>query len=176
MKVRLGWLVIMALGLQLVAIFGISDPDALVAKKAIFAASGLMLLIGILPNLRLWSFRVLAAGLLLNSIVMAANGGLMPITPANAERVLSQDTLETGIEVGQTPPRTKGIVLEPEDTRLSVLSDVIYVPAPNSAVYSIGDVLLLAGLFTFLVEASYKVVLRRKIANRLESPANDRPQ
>ncbi len=167
MNIRLGWLVILAFLLQLVAIFGISDPDALVAKKAIFAASGLMLLIGILPNLRLWSFKVLAAGLLLNAIVMAANGGLMPVTPANAERVLSQDTLERGIEVGQTPPRTKSIVLEPEDTRLGFLSDIIYVPAPNSAVYSIGDVLLLAGLFTFLVEASYRVVLRRKTSQSI---------
>jgi hypothetical protein len=151
MSVRRGWLVMLALIVQLFVIYGISDPTALTLKKTLLAISGAMLLVGIIPNLRWWAFRVMAAGFLLNAIVMASNGGLMPISPENARRVLSEAELQA-LAPGQTPPHSKSVLLPESDTRLRFLSDTIYLSFPIRNAYSPGDVLLAAGLVTFVVE------------------------
>lgn len=150
-SVRWGWLVMLALVVQLFVIYGISDPTALTVKKALLALSGAVLLVGIIPNLRWWAFRLMALGFLLNAIVMAANGGLMPVSPENARRVLSEAEFQA-LAPGQTPPHSKSVLLSESDTRLRFLSDIIYLSFPIRNVYSPGDVLLAVGLVTFVVE------------------------
>ena len=159
LEVRLAWLIILAFVVQFVAISAITDPSSLAVKKALLVITSIMLLIGIVPNLGWWSFRVLAAGFLLNTLVIYANGGLMPVTPENHARVLSDDQPQP--KPGQTPPNSKNIVLKPSDTRLSFLSDTIYVSVPTAKVYSIGDLVLLVGVAAFAVEVAARVLAVR---------------
>jgi hypothetical protein len=119
-----------------------------------------MLLLAILPNLRWWAFRIFAAGFVLNTLAMAANGGLMPITLENHLRVA--DAGHETLSLGQTPPHSKVVLLAPSDTRLRLLSDIIYLSTPSPKVYSVGDLLLMAGLLTFLVEVAVRAVRSRR--------------
>ena len=100
-------------------------------------------------------------GLGLNATVMVANGGLMPLSPENAERVFSDERL-VNISIGETLPYSKSILLESSRIRLELLSDTIFITMPIKNVYSIGDVLLGLGVVIFGLEALYRVYLRRK--------------
>ena len=164
--VRRGWLLILAFSIQLVAIYVISDPSALAPKKAILAFTTALLVWAVLPNLRRWSFRILAVGLVLNTIVIAANGGLMPATPDNLQKVLSPSQVEE-LELGQSPPGSKNILVSESDAKLRLLSDVVYIGVPTSKVYSIGDLFLMAGVVSFALEAAVAVVVRRRVRHRI---------
>lgn len=97
-------------------------------------------------NRHLQGFWLLGLGLLLNLAVIAANGGLMPISPetltivhgAQAEEVA--DSRDFG---------SKSVVLPVEETRLEWLADRFTVPdrLPIQFAYSLGDVLLVIGAF-----------------------------
>lgn len=167
--VRYGWLVILAFLVQAVALTSISDPSALAAKRAVLAVTSLMLLVGIVPNLRWWAFRVIGVGFLLNTLALAANGGLMPVTPENAEKVLP-DIQET-VAIGQTPPRSKSILLPESRTRLRPLTDTIYLPFPRSSIYSVGDVSLMGGVVILLLEIPVRLYLRHRQARLAEPPS-----
>ena len=164
LDLRGGWLVILAFFVQMATIFVVTDPTALGLKRAVFAVTSVMLLLGVLPNLRWWAFRVLALGLFLNIVVMAANGGLMPVTPENL-RLVPGVQAET-VQLGQTPPQSKNVLLEPSETRLGFLSDVIFLSVPRPKVYSIGDLLLFAGVAVFLVEIGARAVQSRRRSRR----------
>jgi hypothetical protein len=88
--------------------------------------------------------RVIAVGLALNAIVIAANGGLMPQAPETLHVMHAGQTLR----VGQRPPATKDVVLPRHETRLWWLSDVLATPPafPVQAVLSVGDLVVAAGL------------------------------
>lgn len=101
---RRGWLIILAFLVQLITILMVTDPSTLPIKKAVLAITALMILLGILPNLRWWAFRVFAVGFVLNTLVIAVNGGLMPVTPENHQRVLKAEVQMPSL--GQTPPHS----------------------------------------------------------------------
>lgn len=157
---RRGWLILLAFLIQLAVIRTITDPSSLGIKKAALAVTALMLLWAILPNLRWWAFRIFAAGFVLNTLAMAANGGLMPVTPENHLRVA--DASHETLSQGQTPPHCKCILLAPSDTRLGFLSDTIYLSTPSPKVYSVGDLFLMVGLLTFLGEVAVRAVHSRR--------------
>ena len=103
MRVKLGWLLILAVVIQVVAFKLIfDDPSAVVAKTVVLAVTTAMLFVGLAPNLRWWAFRLMALGLILNTLVIAANGGLMPATPENAAIVFGTEAV-AGMELGETP-------------------------------------------------------------------------
>jgi hypothetical protein len=101
-------------------------------------------LAGVLRN---WSLgtpvRLATLGLALNAIVIAANGGYMPVNVA-ALRAVHRDARAHEIASRQLYSNTR-----PADasTRLGVLSDVIPIDSPGGLgnVCSIGDVLIAAG-------------------------------
>lgn len=167
--VRFGWLVILAFIIQAVALTTIRDPSALAAKRAVLAVTSLTLLVGIVPNLRWWAFRVIGVGFLLNTLALAANGGLMPVTPENAERI--QPSIQETVAIGQTPPRSKSVLLPASQTRLSPLTDIIYLPFPKSSIYSVGDVSLMAGVVIFLLEVPLRLYLRHRRARLARPPS-----
>jgi hypothetical protein len=104
-----------------------------------------------LANLRLRWMSVLAAGLLMNLVVMAANGGLMPVSPETLARSGNGHVLQR-VGPGQPLPRSKDVILPVEQTRLALLSDVLVLPGrPGS--FSPGDVLIAAGAFLVLQAA-----------------------
>jgi hypothetical protein len=157
---RRGWLMLLAFLIQLAAIRMVTDPSSLGIKKVALAVTALMLLVAILPNLRWWAFRIFAAGFVLNTLAMAANGGLMPVTLENHLRVA--DVGHQTLSLGQTPPHSKAVLLAPSDTRLGFLSDTIYLSIPSPKVYSVGDLFLMAGLLTFLVEVAVRAARSRR--------------
>lgn len=159
LSLRWGWLIILAFLLQVAVITTVADPNALALKRAVLAVTSLMLLVGILANLRWWSMRILAVGFLMNTLVIAANGGLMPVTPEDNAKVSPPDQR---VELGQTPPHSKNILLERSDARLYFLSDTIYLTWPAPKIYSAGDVVLFLGLVAFAAEATLRAIAARR--------------
>ena len=115
--------------------------------------SHLALIFLILLNRHLPGAKIFALGIILNTVVMVANGGWMPITPELHHFVHPNQTLENYT----TPSKSKNIVLPRSETRLWVLSDNIPVTLPwrRNAV-SIGDILLIAGIAQLLFQATAK--------------------
>jgi len=98
------------------------------------------------------AFWLLGIGLLLNLVVIVANGGLMPITP---ETVAHLTKAEPGLvwQVGERLGTGKDIVLNAEATRLWFLSDR-FLLLPDGlgyqVAYSLGDVVIALGAFWLL--------------------------
>jgi hypothetical protein len=97
---------------------------------------------------------VLLGGLILNLVVMAANGGWMPISPETAGHLPGGNSIsvaDLGARFGQ-----KDILLQPEKTRLVFLSDRFLLPAsfPYHVAFSLGDVLVALGAFWLLAGPS----------------------
>jgi hypothetical protein len=93
---------------------------------------------------------VLLGGLILNLLVIAANGGWMPISPETASHLAGGSNISfssPGSRFGQ-----KDILLLPQNTRLVFLSDRFLLPAffPYQVAFSLGDVLVAIGAFWLL--------------------------
>jgi hypothetical protein len=113
------------------------------ARRAVLVASYLLLLAFAAVNLRRPGIAVIALGALLNFSAIVANGGLMPTTPETLQR--------TNYQVDTTPghwiPKTKDVLLEREDVHLWFLGDRLVIDGlPRFRAFSIGDVIILAGL------------------------------
>ncbi len=112
------------------------------------AIIGLLLL-----NRHLPGAKIFALGLILNLVVMAANGGWMPVTPETSSFVHP----ERIVEVHARPPSSKNIVLARSETRLWILSDIIRLTLPwQRTAISIGDALLIVGAGQFIFQATAK--------------------
>lgn len=91
---------------------------------------------------------LLGLGLVLNLLVITANGGLMPISPQMIAK-LAPSAPEGSWEVGSRLWQGKDIVLPPQTTRLWWLSDWLLSPTwfPSRVAFSPGDVLMACGSF-----------------------------
>lgn len=112
-----------------------------------FIASFFPLLYGVWASRRLPGLRWVGVGLILNMIVITANGGSMPVNMAVAERV--------GLEAVAEPLQdARQFRHQPMDasTRLWFLGDVIPIPPPypRAGVASIGDLLMVFGVFVLV--------------------------
>lgn len=114
---------------------------------AIYAGSFLLLLVFIWKNRRHPAIVLLGVGILLNGLVIAANGGKMPVS---AERLA-----EAGLEHFIEPLHSGLLTHQPitGETRLAFLADIYVLkpPYPLPKVISIGDMLLAAGAVWFVV-------------------------
>lgn len=105
-----------------------------VAGTAVLVASHLLVLGWIAANRYRPGMALVFAGLAMNAVVIAANGG-MPVDPQAITRL--------GIEA---PEALYGKhVLMTESTRLAFLADIYALP-PLRTIISVGDVVLAAGL------------------------------
>jgi hypothetical protein len=147
MKLRGGWLFPLLLAVQFV-IFALQDKVAIIGKLS----NVLFLLVYVIGLFFLWlnrnqpGFIVIFAGVLLNFIVMAVNGGRMPVSIEAAQFLGSEyiDALKAG-----TYGKHQAIT---SDTLLPFLGDIIPLspPYPRRQVISIGDVVMNVGAFFFI--------------------------
>lgn len=134
---RWSGLLLAGLGLQVVVDVLVGRgllADASVPGWVLLFASQLLVLLWVLRNWHLPGMLLVGIGLLLNVVVVAANGA-MPVAP-EAITALGGDplTLEPGKHTLLTP-----------DSRLAWLADVWAIP-PLRSIISVGDVVLAAGL------------------------------
>jgi hypothetical protein len=135
--VRAPWLLFLGLGLQLAVDLGAgrgSLADASAAGLTVLISSQVLVVVWLMLHRELPGVRLVAIGLALNAIVIAANGA-MPVDP-NAVRALGLGELEV--------PIGKHTVLT-EDTRFPWLADVLPVP-PLRSIVSVGDLVIALGL------------------------------
>jgi hypothetical protein len=144
------WLVIVAFLPQFIAFYLPATrsllPDGLVSAGLV--SSQVLLLVFCWLNRRFTGAWLLAAGLALNLMVIAANGGFMPISPQTASRLVPQEVVQS-IPLGSRFGHGKDVLLLPDDTRLVWLSDRFLPPEgfPYQVAFSLGDVVLATGAF-----------------------------
>ena len=148
---RLIWLALAAFLPQMVAFYlpagGRLLADSL-AAAALVGSQGILLIFAWLNRSRP-GFWALGLGLALNLLVIALNGGLMPISPETASRLMpdaAPDIFQIGHRLG------KDIVLPASATRLEWLADRFLLPPwlPYQVAFSLGDVLIALGAFWLL--------------------------
>ncbi|HEX9618078.1 MAG TPA: DUF5317 family protein [Anaerolineales bacterium] len=125
-------------------------PDDLAAF--ILVGTQLLLLAFVWANRQQPGFWLLGLGLVLNLLVIALNGGFMPISPETVAR-LAPDAPPGTWQVGERLGSTKDIVLPAADIRFEWLSDRFLMTAGTSAnrvAFSIGDVIIALGAFRLL--------------------------
>lgn len=144
--IRAWWLILVAFLIKL-ALVRLSGAIPLMHEYSgaihllVYALTALALYL----NRRLPWLPLLLGGTLLNLVVVAANGGRMPVFPQAMELVGKHEGLATLI-AGLDPVH----VVVTRDTVLPWLGDWIPVPFPPTAVASPGDVFVAAGVILFL--------------------------
>lgn len=150
------WLIPAALVPQVAAAYipGLRSPASLPIAAGALPLSLLVFLVFVWLNRRLPGMPVLLAGLILNLVVISANGGWMPISPKTASQLPAGEAIELsspGTRFGQ-----KDVVLRPEDTRFEFLSDRFLTPDwfHYPVAFSLGDVLVAIGAFWLLARGA----------------------
>ena len=144
------WLVVLAFLPQFVAFYlpftRTHISDGWVATGLL--GSQILLLVFCWLNRRISGTWILAVGLVLNLLVIAANGGFMPISPQIASRLVPQEVVQA-IPLGSRFGHGKDILLLPADTHLVWLSDRFLPPKgfPYQVAFSLGDTIIAAGAF-----------------------------
>jgi hypothetical protein len=136
-RLQVTWLLFVGLGLQLsvdVAAARGWFGDASTVGWVVLLLSQLVIVAWLVRNRALPGIALVAAGLLLNAVVMAANGA-MPVDPS-AVRALGLGELEV-------PPGKHTLLTDA--TRLPWLADIWPLP-PLRSIISIGDLAIAAGL------------------------------
>ena len=143
LRVRGSWLVVLALGVQ-VLIISILDIRSEVVSQSLHLATYLMLGLCLVLNRSVRHLWVVTLGWCCNFAAIAANGGVMPTSNA-AARAIGR-TATDGFE--NSAPA--------DDARLAFLGDILPTPRslPLANVLSIGDLLLLTGLAAVAFAAS----------------------
>lgn len=128
--------------------------------------SMLLLLVFCWFNRRLSGVWLLALGLVSNLVVIAANGGFMPISPQTASRLVLPETL-AGLANGDRFGY-KDILLLPEQTRLVWLSDNLLPPKgfPYQVAFSFGDCFIAAGAFWLMVTQGKALEVAKNISEK----------
>ena len=121
-------------------------PDEWVPPVLIVSQAALLLFAWL--NRRLFGFWLLGLGLLANFLVIVLNGGMMPLMPENAEKLIPADN-PVQLELGERVGFGKDVLLRKSDTRLWILGDVFTTPEwiNYPLAFSIGDILISMGAF-----------------------------
>lgn len=102
-----------------------------------------------LANRRLPGAWLILAGLALNAIAIAANGGFMPATPRAIAIVLGEDYLKQAYSIVSVKHSIAN-----SHTKLLFLTDIIPLRRPYlllPGIFSIGDMMMSSGIFVAIV-------------------------
>jgi uncharacterized protein DUF5317/MFS transporter len=149
-RLRASWIVFVALGIQLLLFTPVSSALRLpLSESKAHVLTYAALLAFVAANIRQPGFGIAAAGCAVNTIVIAANGGRMPVSLASWTA-----TGRPGSEL--TRHGAYNNVALASSAHLSWLGDVFALPraVPLANSLSIGDLLLLIGVLTFVFRAS----------------------
>ncbi len=137
-------------------------PDQWVA--ALFVFSQVLLLAFIWINRGIPGGWLMGIGLLLNFLAIILNGGMMPLTPQNAQHLLPAGSTVT-LTLGERVGVSKDILLEKSATRLWFLGDVFLLPEWFNfpMAFSPGDVLLSLGAFWLFWELGNPKYLMKEV-------------
>jgi len=121
-------------------------PDWLASGALV--GSQILLLVFAWVNRKITGFHLLGAGLSLNLLVIALNGGLMPISPDTVIKLVPDAPINSW-QTGQRLWESKDIVLPVVNTHFWILSDHLLLPSwfPYHVAFSIGDILIALGAF-----------------------------
>lgn len=110
---------------------------------AFYVLSLVMLIAFLLANLKVFGVPILLVGLLLNVIVIGANGGRMPANPQALIATGQSSAAERLVRDGHAA----NVVLMGSQTKLNFLGDYIVLPILGDfgSAYSIGDLVALVG-------------------------------
>jgi hypothetical protein len=136
-RLRWLWLAFVAFGLQVVLVTVVPEGNTDI-HRGLHLATYALVGACVVRNLDLRFLWVAALGGLLNFVAIVANGGVMPAR---------RGALETaGLEVQSGSFANSDLV---DDARLGFLGDVFAIPAgwPGANVFSVGDVVMLVGVF-----------------------------
>ena len=157
-KVKRGWLAPLAFLMQAYLIFIPAETGGgvLSSRSLILIGSNCLLFLVIWYNRHLSGVKLIGLGLLLNFLVIVLNGGFMPITPDTLVQI-GYDSNAPRLETGYRVARTKNIVMEPGEARLWFLSDIFVIPRPFPipSALSVGDLLIVVGVFVLLREPMF---------------------
>ena len=140
---RFRWTWALLLGLSVQLVVDLWSPDWLTEERsfAIVLATNALVVVFLLVNLKLPGASLAAIGLLLNIVVIGANGA-MPVSPRAAEmagRTLTDDDFGLKHE------------LLTDDTLVPWLGDVIPLPKLKF-LFSLGDIVLALGIARLVYE------------------------
>lgn len=97
-------------------------------------------------NIKLPGFKYIILGLILNGFVITLNGGSMPVLVKHGAIININNTglLESGTRVVHS--------LMNDNTLFAFLGDVISIPKPfpDTSIISVGDIMILVGLFILI--------------------------
>ena len=149
-KFKYSWLVLVALGLKAISIFGIYEilglPLAVVPYIRILSL--FMVVVFVLLNFNLRGLPLVGLGLLSNTLVILFNGGNMPVKGDYEYLVFNGsdlDKFKAGFPVDS-------FILASPSTKLSFLGDVMSIPWGWQYLkfFSIGDVVITLGGIIFI--------------------------
>jgi hypothetical protein len=151
-ELRHFWLVVVAFLPQFFAI-NLPITRRLVSDSTVVIllfASQLMFFGFVWLNRRILGMSIVLCGVVLNLVVMTANGGFMPISQKTASHLVSEDILrkaQTGSRFG-----AKDILLRTQDIRFELLADRFLPPTwfPYQVAFSLGDIFIALGVFWLL--------------------------
>jgi hypothetical protein len=153
--------VILAFAIAIFAVqrFAISrlglDGGPATLRRVLFLATTAILVLVLLHFRRFVGAWLIAAGVVLNVVPMAAHGGLMPVA---YETVRDSGNFPeiTEANIGHQLEGSKDIVLRRADIHVYALSDrfALTVPGYKPNIYSAGDFAMFAGMGLVLVEGA----------------------
>jgi len=149
---RSAWLAPLALVLQWPLLRAPPGPTQHIGvQQALFLLSYLLLLVFAWRNWRLTGILIAGLGVICNLVVIAVNGGLMPITPGTLVRINPGSIPEQWL-VGEHYGYSKDVILHRHETKLWALSDTLVIPPPfpKPTAFSLGDLLIAVGVVVLL--------------------------
>lgn len=156
---------LVAAAAELIVIY-VGFGEAGVLRRFVFPGCYVLVLAFIVLNRRRVGFLVIGAGALLNFLAIVSNGGLMPVSPATMEEAGLGDELAQ-LEPGDAVPQAKNVLLEESDIKLEWLADRFTWDSPGPfSVFSVGDVIIGAGLVIVFVELILPLIAGRASRDR----------
>jgi hypothetical protein len=159
-KIHNWWLFLLSFVIEFGTLFAVSAGIAIVERYSMYfhILSYLVLFAGIFSNREYPSMWTVFLGSFLNFLVIALNGGAMPVSLEGLHRA--------GLDNYARIISTGGIATHQpltELTKFRYLADIIVLPAsyPFPKVLSIGDILISIGIFIFVQRA---MMLERRMS------------